>query len=92
MSLNEGGVVMNIMNSLERFLVTEIGADLGIKSLEPDEDLLEQRVIDSLGLLKLVTFIEESHGVQISDGDIVPENFQSLNSITKLVEDKMQNK
>ncbi len=83
---------MNILQDLEKFLLTEISADLGRKSLEPDEDLLEQRIIDSLGLLKLVSFIEASHGIQIMDGDIVPENFQSLNSIAQFVEDKMQNK
>lgn len=82
---------MNILSNLEKFLVSEIGADFGRKSLDPDEDLLDQRIIDSLGLLKLVTFIEESHGIQVMDGDIVPENFQNLNSIVRFVEDKMRN-
>lgn len=83
---------MKTLHDIENYLLAEISADLGRKSLEPDEDLLEQRIIDSLGLLKLVTFLEESHGIQIMDGDIVPENFQSLNSIVRFVEDKMHNK
>lgn len=81
---------MNIMNDLERFLITEISPDLGMKSLEPDEDLLEQRIIDSLGLLRLVSYLEETHGVQILDGEIVPENFQSLSCIVRFIEDKRQ--
>ena len=56
------------------------------------KDLLDQRIIDSLGILRLVTYIEEAHGITIGDGEIVPENFQSLNSIAKFVEQKMQSK
>jgi acyl carrier protein len=84
--------MMTMIQGLEKFLVTEIAADLGRKTLAPDEDLLDQRIIDSLGILRLVTFIEEAHGIQIGDRDIVPENFQSLNSIVKFIEQKMQGK
>jgi acyl carrier protein len=86
------GVVMTIMSGVEKFLLTEIAADLGKKSLGPDEDLLEQRVIDSMGILKLVVFLEKTHNIKILDEDIVPENFQSLNSIVRFVEEKMRNK
>ena len=83
---------MTILKDIEKYLLTEIAADLGKKTIAPDEDLLEQRIIDSLGILKLVTFIEETSGIHITDEDIVPENFQSLNSMVKFVEQKMQNK
>jgi acyl carrier protein len=83
---------MTIMSGVEKFLLTEIAADLGKKSLGPDEDLLEQRVIDSMGILKLVVFLEKTHNIKILDEDIIPENFQSLNSIVTFVEEKMRNK
>lgn len=83
---------MTIINGVEKFLLTEIAADLGKQSLDPDEDLLEQRVIDSMGILKLVVFLEKAHNIKVMDEDIVPENFQSLNSMAKFVEQKMQNK
>jgi len=84
--------MMTMLQGLEKFLVTEVAADLGRKTLAPDEDLLDQRIIDSLGILRLVTYIEEAHGITIGDGEIVPENFQSLNSIATFVEQKMQNR
>lgn len=83
---------MTILKNLEKFVLTEIAADLGKQSLVPDEDLLEQGIIDSLGLLKLVVFIEKTHGIKVMDEEVVPENFQSLNSMVKLIEQKMQNK
>lgn len=83
---------MSIINSVEKFLLTEIAADLGKQSLDPSEDLLEQRVIDSMGILKLVVFLEKTHNIKVMDEDIVPEHFQSLNSIASFVEQKLRNK
>lgn len=83
---------MTIIQGVEKFLLTEIAADLGKQSLDPDEDLLEQRVIDSMGILKLVIFLEKTHNIKVMDEDIVPENFQSLNSMATFVEQKMQKK
>jgi acyl carrier protein len=83
---------MTILKDIEKFLLTEIAGDLGRQSLDPDEDLLEQRIIDSMGILKLVVFLEKTNGIQVLDEDVIPENFQSLNRIVKLVEQKMKDK
>jgi acyl carrier protein len=83
---------MTILKDIEKFLLTEIAGDLGRQSLDPDEDLLEQRIIDSMGILKLVVFLEKTNGIQVLDEDVIPENFQSLNSMVKLVEQKMKDK
>ncbi|MEW6115760.1 MAG: phosphopantetheine-binding protein [Nitrospirota bacterium] len=82
---------MTILKNIERFLLSEIAPDLDKQSLDPDEDILEQRIIDSLGVLKLVVFLEKAHGIQVRDEDIVPENFQSLNSMANFVQQRMQN-
>jgi acyl carrier protein len=83
---------MRILENLEKYLLTEIAVDLSNKSLDPNEDLLEQGIIDSLGIMKLVLFLEESYGIQVDDQDITPENFQCLSSMVKYVEQQLQNK
>ena len=80
---------MTILKDIEKFLLTEIAADLGKQSLGNDEDLLDQGIIDSLGLLKLVVFIEKTYSIKVMDEEVVPENFQTLNSMVKLIEQKM---
>jgi acyl carrier protein len=82
---------MMVLENLEKVLLTEIAVDLDKKSLDPDEDLLEQGIIDSLGLMKLIAFMEETFGIKIIDEEIIPENFQSLNSMTSLVKLRLQN-
>ena len=50
-----------------------------------DESLIENDVIDSTGVLELVAFIEESFGLTMADGDIVPANLDTLERITAFV-------
>lgn len=59
-------------------MLSELAVDLGKRSLDPDADLLEQGIIDSLGVMKLVLVIEESYGIEVNDQDIIPKNFQCL--------------
>jgi len=82
---------MMVLENLERVLLTEIAVGLDKKTVDPDEDLLEQGIIDSLGLMKLITFMEGTFGIKILDEEIIPENFQSLNSMVSLVELRLQN-
>ena len=81
---------MTVLNELEKYLIEEIAVDTdpGIKTLAPDEDLISTGLIDSLGIMKLVAFMESTFGIKIDNEDIVPENFQNLNSLKEFVEKK----
>ena len=43
-------------------------------------------LLDSLSILKTVTFCEEQFGVTIPDEDVLPDHFESVRAIAKLVE------
>jgi acyl carrier protein len=62
--------------------------DLGWRGPELTDDfpLLENLVIDSLGLFRVVGFLETEYGVQIPDDKLVPENFATLSTIARLVD------
>jgi acyl carrier protein len=81
---------MSTIDELKKFLFTEIVVDQNIESLSPDDDLIMQGIIDSLGIMKLVTYLEETFKIIVSDDDIVPENFQTLEKLEKLIEMKRQ--
>jgi len=83
---------MKILEGVEKILLTEIAVDLGRESLDPDEDLLAQGIIDSLGVVRLIVSLEEAFGIKIIDEEVIPENFQSPNSLVAYVEQKMRNK
>jgi len=67
----------------ENFLFSNNGFDL-----DDDESFLEAGVVDSLGVLELVTFVEEKFDVPVSDDEIVPANFDSVNNLAAYIESK----
>ena len=56
--------------------------------LDRDDSLIEVGVIDSTGVLELIGFIEERYDVQIADEEVLPENLDSIASITRFVGEK----
>jgi acyl carrier protein len=57
-------------------------------SIDYEEDLLSEGIIDSLGILQLVAFIEDEFGIKIDDEDVVLENFQSVAALSRYLETK----
>ncbi len=53
-----------------------------------EESFLEQGIVDSTGVLELVTFIEEEYKIAIADEELVPENLDSIANIARFVEAK----
>ena len=54
-------------------------------TLSDDASLLEQGIIDSTGVLELVSFIEDSFGISIDDAEMVPQNLDSVERIATFV-------
>lgn len=56
--------------------------------LNDDDSFLEQGIIDSTGILELVSFLEENIGINVEDSELVPENLDSVNHILVFIEKK----
>jgi acyl carrier protein len=54
--------------------------------LRADEDLLSSGIVDSLGILKLVGFVEDHFGIQVPDEDVVHENFHSIQALSSYLQ------
>lgn len=52
-----------------------------------DHPLLEEGILDSLALQQLVVFLEDDFGVQLGDEHFLPENFASIRSIARLMDE-----
>ena len=81
---------MRVIDKLERYLLTEIVVDSDKESISSEEDLLEQGIIDSMGIMKITAHLEDTYGIKVSDDDLVPENFQTLKCLAGFVESKKQ--
>jgi acyl carrier protein len=56
----------------------------------PSEGSLLGSVIDSTGLLELVTFVQEHFGITVEDEDIVPENLGTVKQVVDYVDEKLK--
>jgi acyl carrier protein len=59
------------------------------RGLRSDAPLLESGVIDSLGVLHLVGYLQAQLGVEVADDDLVPENFQTIERVAAFARRKM---
>ena len=50
------------------------------------DHLLGKGILDSLGILEVVTFIEHQFRIVLNDDDLIPENFQSIECIAAFVQ------
>ena len=78
---------MDYKNSLIQFIQDEFVRKRG-GDIKEDEDLLSSGLIDSLGILTLVSFMEEQFAIEIPSEDVVYENFHSIESLSHYLENR----
>ena len=81
---------MDVEESLRTFVEKTFLAQKGKTALSNDESLLEGGLVDSTGIFELVGFLEKTFGVRIEDDEIVPEVFDSINSLAVFVRSKQK--
>ena len=62
---------------------------VGEGPLAGDASLTETGIIDSLGVLELVLFIEERYGIKVSEAETLPENLDTVDNIVRFVGAKL---
>jgi acyl carrier protein len=58
------------------------------QSIVADGSLLESGVIDSLGVLDLIKFLEEEFKIMVCDEDLRPDNFETITTMVAFVQSK----
>jgi acyl carrier protein len=59
-----------------------------VEDFADDDSFLRRGLIDSTGMMELVAFLEEQFRISLQDGELVPENLDSLARVTAFVERK----
>lgn len=58
------------------------------RGVKDSDELLESGIVDSLGILDLVAVLESEFGLTVSDEDLLPENFRSIERIAEFASHK----
>lgn len=72
---------------IENFLYGQDDNQLG-----DDVSFLEKGIMDSTGVLEMVSFVEEKYGISVEDEELIPENFDSLNRLSEFITKKKNGK
>ncbi|WP_053732352.1 acyl carrier protein [Nocardia sp. NRRL S-836] len=78
---------MSTENEVKRFIVTTFAPDVTPDQLPSDYDLLDNGVVDSLGLLRLIAWVGERYQIPVEERDISPAQFSSVEAITAFIAD-----
>jgi acyl carrier protein len=77
---------MDSKEIIREFIQTEIIRQKNASALSNSVSLIETGVIDSLSIQILISYLEKKFSIRITDDQIVPENFETIEAINKLVQ------
>jgi acyl carrier protein len=73
----------DVTKDVREFILQSVFTDKD--KVKDDTLIFKNGFFDSMGMVTLITFLEEKFGVQTSDEDLVEENFESINAISNYV-------
>lgn len=82
--MEEKEITLKVEDFVQQNFIYENGA-----KPERGQSLLETGIVDSTGILELVTFLEETFEITVEDEELVPANLDSINNITGFVTRKL---
>lgn len=79
---------MDTITRIKQFIETEILYGQEEILLEEATPLIETGLLDSLGMMKLLAFLEVTFSIRVKEDELVPENFKTIRAILRLLEKK----
>jgi acyl carrier protein len=79
-----------IEHQISEFIVENFLFGDTSRAIDPQMSLIENDLVDSTGILELVAFIEDRFGISVADGEIVPDNLDSVARMAAFVAAKRE--
>jgi acyl carrier protein len=78
-----------IFDALARFFAQDEASREAGFVVEPDTDIIGAGLVDSVGIFKLIAFVEETFAVTIEPHEVLLENFQTPRALRNLLVKKL---
>ena len=86
---DEMPITAEVEGAIERFIVTEVLGEPEEVKLPADTTLISG-LLDSFGLMQLLSFLEERYSIRIRNNEVVKRNFNSVAELARFVRNKQQ--
>lgn len=83
--------MITIQDELRRYIV-ENYLFAQTRTLRDDDSFMDLGLIDSTGVLELVSYLEEQYSIVIDANELIPDNLDSIERLTRFVAKKLGNK
>ena len=80
---------MDVLSTVRRHITDQYLSRSGLDEVGDDEPLLDSGIIDSMGIIQLVSFLESEFNIEVDDEEILPEHFETMAGITAFVTTKL---
>ena len=80
---------MEVTEKIRSFIMNNILIGSDNTNLDNDDSFLEKGIIDSTGILELVSFIESEFEIDVKDEELVPDNFDSVSKMSAYITRKI---
>lgn len=79
---------MDVLTSVRKHITDQFLGRAGVDQVGDDDPLLDSGIIDSMGIVRLVSLLEAEFDIEVEDDEILPEHFETMASITDFVTTK----
>ncbi|MCP4607477.1 MAG: acyl carrier protein [Planctomycetes bacterium] len=79
---------VDIKMEIRKFISNNFVLPDGLDGLKDNDSFLENGIIDSTGVVELVTFVEETFDIIVEDEELIPDNLDSVSSLVVFITEK----
>lgn len=72
-----------------KYIEQELASEEIEDGLEASDDLLDSGILDSMAMIKLITFIEDTYNIKVTPEEMIIENFMDVNCVCKYIAGKL---
>jgi acyl carrier protein len=77
---------MSAEHVIRNFIAREILQDRPLDSLSRDTPLIDDHILDSMDIQRLVAFLEVHFGIRVTDDQLLPDNFATIAALASMVD------
>jgi acyl carrier protein len=85
-----GEAMSEVKEAIRAYLVEEALDGRPEGDLQEHTNLVEEDILDSLGIFSIIEFLEERFDIQVDPAEVVFDNFETMDAIERLVTTKLQ--
>lgn len=79
---------MDAKETIRTFILESVLAGSKTNGIADDDSFMDKGIIDSTGILELVAFIQDTFKIEVRDDELVPDNFDSVEKLSRYISRK----